>query len=185
MLELFPINPKKLIVIPLGSSSAHMKKTTLSSQECKIELELPINNKLIMLIGNLVAYKGIDLFIEIAKLYLRNHQDAVFFIAGKCESQQNKLNLTNVSNKYIGEFIFRDGYLDEDSIILAYKAADIGLLTFTRITTSTSLETYLYYCIPTLTSDIGPLREIGEQFLWYEKSKKASLVSKIKRHYIE
>lgn len=177
LMKFYNINHDKIFVIRMGStrSDDDFAKTTPSREDSAAALNIDENKLIITLLGNIVAYKGVELFMQISKEVLSYSNEYLFIVAGKCRDRILAQKLTENSIKYPNNFIFRNKYIEADVFPQYFSITDLGLVPFEQITDSSSFELYLRYNRPILTSYFHSLHEIAGDFAFYQKTRDAKI----------
>jgi len=96
--EFVKLNIEKVIALPNGYSNSVFKP--LNVYNCRVELGLPLDKKILLNIGNLEDYKGQIYLINAMEKILKKNDDILLYIIGrgslrsKLESRIKALNLT-------------------------------------------------------------------------------------------
>ncbi len=115
----------KIKVIPNGINLKEFENT-LSKSECRSRLDLPLNKKIILFLGNIVEYKGPHILLKALKL-VKNHVDDVYLVfAGRGKMQEELIEM--VEKLGIEKNVCFKGYVEDELKPLYYKAADIFCL---------------------------------------------------------
>ncbi len=124
-------------------------------------LNLPINKKIVMYVGNLYQWKGVDVMLRAAKFM--EEKDIVFVIVGGDEDDikkytQKTADITNVL------FV---GHKQKKDIPLYIKSSDVLLLPNSAITEESRYHTspikmfeYMASGVPIIASNLPSIREI-------------------------
>lgn len=94
-------------------------------QELRIDLSLPLDKKIVMYVGHLYGWKGVDTVIAAAK-HLRDRQDIAFVLIGGTDMDLEKYNDITVEEKLDNVSLL--GHKDKKFIPSYQKSADILLL---------------------------------------------------------
>jgi len=134
-----------------------------NKEELREELGLPMDKKLIMYVGALYKWKGIETIINAASI--EKEKNILFtLIGGDEESVKKYQNFTKKNNLTNIKFL---GYQKKEKIPLYLKSADILLLPNLPISNEGEFYTspikmfeYMASQIPIIASDIPAIREI-------------------------
>ena len=115
---------KNIIVAPNG---VDLEKFNMSKnkEELRRELELPKDKKIIMYVGHLYKWKGIDMMIDVAEK-LKNNKEIIFIVIGGIKNDIEKYQ-NIIKNKNINNLLFL-GYKKKDKIPTYLKSSDLLLL---------------------------------------------------------
>lgn len=128
------------------------------------ELNLPRNSKIVMYIGHLYVWKGVDVILE-AAARLKERRDIEFILVGGTPEDIRKYKYI-IEKKHIPNFTLI-GYQKKDRIPLYLKASDILLLP--NIPTSKESEfytspikmfEYMASGVPIIASDLLSIKEV-------------------------
>ena len=115
----------KMVVIPHGINLADYE-ISYTSEECRKILGLPLDRKILLYLGALEPYKGVDLLIKSLPKIARDIEDVKLIIAGT-----GKMNdeLKNLANKLkVERYIQFVGFVKESLKPFYYKSAEIFVL---------------------------------------------------------
>lgn len=116
---------EKITVIPNGINIEEFE-INLSKEDCKTKLGLPLNKKIILFLGNIVAYKGPDILIKAFSKINGKIDNVELVFAGRGEMKGELIKTAD--DLGIIENIRFTGYVDEKLKPLYYKSADIFCL---------------------------------------------------------
>lgn len=116
-------NKEKIVVIPNGINLKDYD-VSLSKEECRKELGLPIEKNIIISVGSLIPYKGPDVLVNAMPKIIKEIPDATLLFVGKGE-MEDELRL--LSKKLgVDKHIKFAGFVgDSFKKALFYKSADI------------------------------------------------------------
>jgi len=115
----------KVIVIPNGISLAEYKISN-TLEECRNILKLPIDKKIILYLGALEPYKGVDVLIKSMPKIIKQIQDVKLIIAGTGKMDDELKNLANKLK--VERYIQFVGFVKESLKPFYYKSAEIFVL---------------------------------------------------------
>jgi glycosyltransferase involved in cell wall biosynthesis len=135
-----------------------------SKSELRKKLNLPTNKKIIMYVGHLYKWKGIDVIMQTAG-ELRENLDYLFVLVGGTEKDIKKYN--NIIDEEGLKNIILAGHKPQDEMPLYMKSADILLLPNVPVTKESEkytspIKMFEYMASKRLiaASDLPSLREI-------------------------
>jgi glycosyltransferase involved in cell wall biosynthesis len=153
------VDKGKVLVSPDGVDifEFQIKK---SKEECRKELELPIDKKIILYTGHLYDWKGAQVLADTAKQLKDN--ELVVFVGGT----EKDLKMFKKRNEYLKNILIV-GYRSHQEIPIWLKAADVLVLPNTgnkdisRLYTSPmKLFEYMASGVPIIASDLPSIREV-------------------------
>ena len=111
LLDLFPeMNPKKIVVIPNGINFERYNHNVSASE---LRKELKLTNKVILYLGRIVEYKGIEEIIKAYRQVKKDIPDAHLVIAGA-----PTVNMKRTYDRWLDQYpeVLFTGYVDEDLV---------------------------------------------------------------------
>ena len=149
----------KIVVIPNGINIEEVT-TTLTREESRINLGLPIKTKIILFFGSLVPYKGPDILLKAFKVIKNEFPDVKLIFAGRGPML---IELRDMAKKFkLEDDVIFLGFVDEEKKALYYKSADIFCLPSTNMAESfgiVNLEA-MASGIPLVGSNLGGIPDI-------------------------
>jgi glycosyltransferase involved in cell wall biosynthesis len=115
----------KVRVVPNGINLEDFE-IGLSKEECRSELGLPQDKKIILFFGNIVAYKGPDVLLKAFEIVKNSYPEVVLLFAGRGGMQRELEDLSR--EKGISDKVIFAGFIDEELKPLYYHCADIFCL---------------------------------------------------------
>ncbi|MBU2263321.1 glycosyltransferase family 4 protein [Patescibacteria group bacterium] len=132
--------------------------------EIRKNLELPVDKKIIMYVGHLYEWKGVDVVLDSAKLFC-GKKDVIFVIIGGDEEERKKY-VTKIINESVKNMLFL-GHKFKKDIPMYLKSADILLLPNIAVTKESVNYTspikmfeYMASGVPIIASNLPSIREI-------------------------
>ena len=149
----------KIVVIPNGVNIENFD-IQYSKEECRAKLGLPIDENIILFVGNLSPYKGPDVLIRAMPEILKKVSDTkvVFVGSGRMKEELEKMCKKTGVEKYV-KFA---GFVEESLKPLYYRAADVFCLPSTMSTESfgiVNLEA-MACGVPIVASNIGGVPDV-------------------------
>jgi glycosyltransferase involved in cell wall biosynthesis len=152
----------KIVVIPNGINIEEVT-TTLTKEESRIKLGLPIETKIILFFGSLVPYKGPDILLKAFKLIKKEFPEVKLIFAGRGQMLDE---LRDMAKKFdLEDDVIFLGFVEEEKKALYYKSADIFCLPSTNMAESfgiVNLEA-MTSGIPIVGSNLGGIPDIIEE----------------------
>lgn len=159
LIEEYKIKETKVVVIPHGVED----NASIPTVEARSALKLPKNKKIVLFMGYLTGYKGLDLLIEGFFKFKETHPDSILVIgAGKHPKfkkdpfylkeynriQEKAINLLGENHKWVG-------FIEEQDINLYYSASDLSIYPYTnQLASSGPMSIAIGYEKPFLASDV-------------------------------
>lgn len=115
----------KMVVIPNGINLADYE-IPYTSEECRKILGLPLDRKILLYLGALEPYKGVDVLIKSLPKIAKDIKDVKLIIAGggKMEDELKTLAM----NLNVERYILFIGFVKESLKPFYYKSADVFVL---------------------------------------------------------
>ncbi|MBI4684786.1 MAG: glycosyltransferase family 4 protein [Nitrospirae bacterium] len=161
VVEDFNIEKNKVTVIPFGINK-YTPKTSLSTEQARIRLQIRKDEKVILFLGNIAPYKGLEFLISaLARLKERNYETKLL-IAGRiknCESYWKSIMQLIKENNLEDCIISKVEYIPEEDIEMYLKSADVLILPYKHIFQSGVLFLAYNFGLPVIATDVGSLRE--------------------------
>ncbi len=118
------VRPNKLRVIPNGYDEKLFKP--VSPIEARKKLGLPLNKKILLSVGNLVAVKGHTYLLDAMKFVLRKRDDVILLIIGPGSLSENLRKKTRILN--LERKVFIIGEVEHEEIPVWMNACDVFIL---------------------------------------------------------
>jgi glycosyltransferase involved in cell wall biosynthesis len=146
----------------LVEEGAIQYESNKSRNEAREQLAVPLENLLIILVGNLQEYKGIDIVLESCR---DMPDDISVRVAGKCQfDYQQSLNASIDANNLEGvDFAIRYGFLSDQEFASYLIAADYFVYPCRNINNSGSLNAALSAGLPVIVPDLPELEWVSKQ----------------------
>jgi glycosyltransferase involved in cell wall biosynthesis len=159
LIEEYWVSSSKIEVVPHGIEDLK----TISTMDARKYLNLPLDKKIVLFMGYLTGYKGIDLLIDGFSKYIIEDPD-VLLIIGAGVHPKNKFNKNYMdvynSMKEKAEKLLVDkhtwvGFIAEDSIKYYFSASDLSIYPYTyHLASSGPMSISIGYEKPFLASDV-------------------------------
>ena len=153
------------VSVPNGVDLSEFK-SEIDVLKLRKELNLPQNKKIVMYIGHLYKWKGVDSIVGAAEL-MRANKDVLFVVVGGTKEDIKKYNEI-IKNKNFKNIIFL-GHKNKIYIPKFLQAVDVLLLPNSPIsaesvnyTSPIKMFEYMLAGIPVVTSDFALFKEIIE-----------------------
>ena len=149
----------KIVVIPNGINIEEVT-TTLTQEESRNRLGLPIESQIILFFGSLVPYKGPDILLKAFKIIKDEVPMVKLIFAGRGQMLHELRDLVRKFN--LEDDVIFLGFVEEEEKPLYYKASDIFCLPSTTMAESfgiVNLEA-MASGIPIVGSNLGGIPDI-------------------------
>lgn len=123
-LSLIGVPEEKITVIPNGVNTDLFKP--IDQAECRKKLDLPLDKKIILYVGNFVPIKGVDILVKAFSELVRSYSNALLLLVGD-GSLEAKLH-DNVKELGIEQGVIFSRRTTHDSIPFHMNACDIFCL---------------------------------------------------------
>lgn len=115
----------KIVVIPNGIKIEDFD-ISLSREQCREQLGLPLNKNMILFVGNLIPYKGPDILVKAIPAIVKEVPDTELVFVG---SGGMRAELEELSQKLgVEKYVKFAGFVEERLKPLYYRAADVFCL---------------------------------------------------------
>lgn len=159
----FEVPPEKITVIPFGiNNSIPIRK--LRSQDCKRELGLQPDERVILFFGGIRPYKGLDYLIEALELIHRESADPYRLIIAGAPHKEDAVYWTRLSER-ISQSVVRQSvikrieYISDEETERYFMAADLLALPYTHVYQSGVLFLGYSFGLPVVASKAGSFEE--------------------------
>lgn len=162
LVERYHIAPvKKFDVLPLGLD---LQPLTVRPSEATLEkarqaLRLPVDKKLVGIIGRLVPIKNHDLFLRVAREVITHRQDVHFVIVGDGECREELEHRAH--NMGLADYVTFTGWVQDIGQIL--HQLSVVALTSNNEGTPVSLIEAMAAGIPIIATNVGGVADTLEQ----------------------
>jgi glycosyltransferase involved in cell wall biosynthesis len=146
----------------------------------RVKLGLPLEKKIILFVGNLIARKGIHTLVNALRIVRDSFPDFLAIIIGKGEEEEKLTRYIKSFN--LENCVMLYGWCSDDQLPYFYNAADVFILPSTMEGHSVAILEAMASGIPIVASDIEGNRESIEEgtngFL-FEKGNDKALAQKL------
>ncbi|MFA5736557.1 MAG: glycosyltransferase [Candidatus Paceibacterota bacterium] len=180
---------KKILVAPNGVDLSSFSNLVEDVSILRRDLNLPNDKKIIMYVGHLYHWKGVDTLIQAAKIA---PQEWIFVLVGGTDQDLEKyhriVEIGGLKN------IFLIGRIDKKNIPFYLKAADCLVLPNKPVSLESEFYTspikmfeYMASGVPIVASSLPSLKEIltEQSCLFFEAGNEKDLIEKIKLIFFE
>lgn len=160
LVEGYGVSKKKISIIPHGVEDL----SSIKKEEACEKLSLDPNKNLVLFMGYLTGYKGIDLLLEGFSIYAKSNPNA-YLVVGSGKHPKLKDNqaynieyerLQQKAENLIDKNQYRwDGFIEESAIVYYYSACDISVYPYTvSMSSSGPMAIAIGFEKPFLASDV-------------------------------
>jgi glycosyltransferase involved in cell wall biosynthesis len=160
-------------VIPMGNYSG-VFPITVDRASARANLGIDESSFVYLALGNVASYKGLDRLVKAFSAVADDHDIAL--IAGR--NRDNALvGRLELAARQDGRIRVHAGFVPDEAMQHFLLAADVMVVPFQRILTSSSVMTGLSYGLPVIVPDLGCLPELvtADSGLVYRASVPGSL----------
>jgi glycosyltransferase involved in cell wall biosynthesis len=165
------IDTTDTVVIPHGNYIG-VYPGQITPGQARQRLAIPEDELVVLFIGNIRPYKGVDTLLEVFQ-----ELDAAgtrLVIAGECADRRLKRRITAAQRS--AAITFHDGRVDDKDLSTYLTACDVVCLPFRAITTSGSALLALSFGKPLVASHVGAIRDLpGEVGAFYRADQAGAL----------
>lgn len=167
-------------VIPLGHYRG-VYLEAIAPHIARSELGLPPTGLIYLHQGMLRPYKGIERLLKVWSQFYQYQPSAALVIAGRALDQAYSETLTQLAANTPG-VVLHDGYVEDSQMHLYFSAADVMVLPFEAILTSSSVILAMSYDVPVIAPRLGGISETvgAASALLYDPNDAAGLLEALK-----
>lgn len=162
LVEVFGVRPALVSVIRYGINNA-VPSTALTGEAARQRLGLGKDEKTILFLGNIAAYKGLEYLIAAFERMVADGGDYRLIVAGRAKAVSDPYVADireRLDRKIVSErTVLRMEFIPDEEVELYLKAADVTVLPYTSIFQSGVLFLAYSFGLPVIVSDVGSLRE--------------------------
>ncbi|MDX2212478.1 MAG: glycosyltransferase [Oculatellaceae cyanobacterium bins.114] len=152
----YQFNPAKAVVIPIGHYKA-VYQPPIEPMAARRALGLPLTGLIYLNQGMLRPYKGVEQLLEVWH-NTPEMQDNTLVIAGKPLDETYGTSIAQLASHSSNVRLYPH-FIEDDQMHLFFSAADIVVLPFTTILTSSSLIVAMSYGKPVVAPKLGGIPE--------------------------
>lgn len=163
LLEVFPeLDPDRVAVIPMVSPQHVFVEPSTDRFSVRKDMfdSLTLNSKSLVLLflGNLKRYKGLDLLFDAFEQVAQVRDDISLVVAGKVDDG-SALSTIGEASRTKGLVVVRAGYIPTSEVWKYFCAADIAIFPYRHIYQSAAVVTAMGYGLPIIATAVGALPE--------------------------
>jgi len=173
---------EKIHLVPHGDTD-FLYRADCTKEEARKKLNLPVDKKLILFFGQLKKVKGVDVLLKAFVKVREAIPDSNLVIAGQpWKMETNELEEIISSNGLEKDCTLNLKFIPNELVPYYYKAADIVVLPYRKIYSSSVMTRSLDYGAAIITSDLDTFKRIivhGENGLLFQSENHTDLAEKI------
>lgn len=161
-IDLYKVDEEKIFIAGHGAITPYSKIKGISKKDAREKLKLPLNKKIILNIGYMWEYKGIDILLKSMKDVKSKINNVVLLLAGQPLDDWKKYNKIIENEKLEDVLIKKFGYIDDSELELYFASADLVVLPYKK----RAFDTHggqgalaISFKKPLLVTDVGGLNE--------------------------
>lgn len=137
-------------------------ESTLTKNQAREKLNIPLNKKVVLFFGYIRAYKGLMFLIEAMKKLLEEDDSYFLLIVGEFYESKDKY-LEKINELGIDKnTLIVDRYVPNEEVGIYYMAADLVVLPYVSATQSGILNIAYGFRKPVVVTNVGGLPELVE-----------------------
>jgi beta-1,4-mannosyltransferase len=173
-IKLYKLSAKdieKIVIIPHGNFIGYYKNE-ISKESARDYLNIPKNKFVLLFFGHVRSEtRGIEVLLDVFEELIKIDSSLYLIIGGKCESQPLKKKLYDFSQRHKENSLVNLTFIPNNDIQTYMNASDIGILPFTRISTSGSLMLFISFGKPIIVSRLKSIEDVlGNYPLFFESN---------------
>ncbi|MFW6016272.1 MAG: glycosyltransferase family 4 protein [bacterium] len=154
------VKSKRIIVTPFGDWS-QLVPNEVDFKDSRLSLNIPNNDFLIIWIGGIRPYKGLETLIQSFKKLPNNNIRLI--IGGIIFDSNYEAKIQKLTNKD-SRIIIHSGFIPNEKLQIYYNAANLAVFPFKKITNSGSVRLALHFDCPVLVPDFPIFKEMEKNF---------------------
>lgn len=188
LIKQFSVSESKITVIPFGINNT-VPVTPITRMGAQIKLGFTQKQKIVLIYGNIVPYKGVEIAVEAISIVKTKFSDIRLVIAGRTNDApeywkeiEKKIEQTNTKKNIITRLEF----IPDEDTELYFKSADVLLLPYRYIFQSGVLSLAYFFGLPVIAADVGSLRDEIEENITgfvFKKDSPLDLAEKIEKYF--
>jgi len=184
----FRISEEKVTVIPFGINNT-VPNTALSAAEAKRLLGVSSSDKMLLCYGQIAPYKGLEYLVAAFAELLKRDRSYRLIIAGKPKWNEvywKGIDQRIKDNGVRDRVIERIEHVPDEETELYFKAADVLVLSYTRVFQSGVIFLGYSFGLPVIAADVGSLPEEivhGETGFVFRPGDSSDLALKIDQYF--
>lgn len=177
-MKLAKARQSSVTIIPIGSYDFYKYQT--NQFESRKKLALDQDRFTFFFFGKVRDYKGIDNLLESFDKLAKKHAKISLIIAGVSSEPHLSDLISQFQEKLPNKVFFIDKHIADEEIQYYFKASDVAVFPFKRLTTSSSVSVASYFNTPIIAPSLGNLSDYVIPELLYEQGQDNALYEKMK-----
>jgi glycosyltransferase involved in cell wall biosynthesis len=155
----FPFRRQKVVVSRHGSFVGAYPEF-VDRASARRALDIPADADVLLSLGQIRGYKGLDRLLEAFRDLSRTRPDAILLIAGEDKAALLPELLEGLPTEDRARVRVAARRIDDFEMQVFFRAADLAVLPYRRILTSGSLLLAMSFGVPTVVPNVGMCREV-------------------------
>ncbi len=159
-IKIYNIDEKKIHVITHGVLN-FIKNKNIAQNDARTELNLPLGKKILLFLGYIRPYKGLDILIKTFRRIKSQDKKTILLIAGQpFMDTWEKYDTLIKKNNLEDDIIVRLGFIAEERVQYYLTAADVVVLPYKHLDTHGGIAALaVNFKKPIIVTDVGGLPE--------------------------
>jgi glycosyltransferase involved in cell wall biosynthesis len=155
----FPIPDDKLRILPHGAYTG-CYPDYVSRKGARAALGLSASDDVILFLGQIRPYKGVEALLTAFNKVQRDRPDALLLVAGQIKDDLRGAFDAMLGNHAQPRVRLFNRFIDDAELQLFFGAADFAVFPYRRVLTSGSAIASLGFGVPVVAPDVGMTREL-------------------------
>ncbi|NLI13379.1 glycosyltransferase family 4 protein [Pelotomaculum propionicicum] len=155
----FSVSPSKIHIVPHGPVFHDVQRITVNA--AKDYLNIPRDLPLILFLGTLRPYKGLEFLLAAWRLVVAQRPETLLIIAGEGEAKYKRIISSHIVQTGLKNRVKTDfRFIPVRELPLYYQAADILVYPYKEIEQSGALFTGMAFAKPIVATTVGGIPEV-------------------------
>lgn len=159
--QIFPVPREKVRISQHGNYVGHYPDF-VTRDEARDYLDIKETDDVILFLGQVRPYKGVEQLIEVFRNILAKRPNALLVIAGQTNFDPFEDLSPKLKARERARIRVINRFIDDAEMQLFFRAADMTVYPYNKILTSGSLLLALTYGMPVVIPEVGMTREVLE-----------------------